>query len=225
MATREQARKRQERMRANGPMETVRVAEIGERDGWVCGICQDSVRLVDPGLVYPHPLSPSIDHIQPVVFGGPNSRANVQITHLFCNMEKNAGTWHLPEYMRALLARRMDGTPIPEEVYRADRAELSRRVAARPYPIPGRERPAPNPERAEYMIMLKIIAGDVAADPRYGDPAERLNRFAARFGEEAVRRGGEWAKASHDRRVAREQRTLLAPDGARNVPAGGPDDR
>src|SRR5689334_21231610 len=118
MATRDQTRTRQARMRANGPVETIRVTEIGRRDSWICGICKDSDRLVDPALAYPHPLSPSIDHIQPVALGGPDSSANVHITHLFCNLEKHAGSWHRPEYMRPLLTQRFDGTPIPEEIYR-----------------------------------------------------------------------------------------------------------
>jgi hypothetical protein len=101
----------------------------------------------------------------------------------------------------------MDGTPIPEEIYREDRAELSRRVTARPYPIPRRERPAPNPERAEYMIMLRIVAGDVDPDPRYGDPAKRLDRFSAGSVRRLCAGGIEWAHASRDRRLAREQRT------------------
>lgn len=70
MATRDQRRKREEMMRANGPMETIRVADIGERDGWICRICKDSLRLVDAALAYPHTLSPSIDHILAVARGG-----------------------------------------------------------------------------------------------------------------------------------------------------------
>jgi hypothetical protein len=73
MATRDQARKRQDTMRANGPIEAIRVAEIGSRDGWTCGICRDAERPVTAALAYPHPLSPSLDHIQPVASGGPHS--------------------------------------------------------------------------------------------------------------------------------------------------------
>jgi hypothetical protein len=31
-------------MRANGPVESFTAAEVGKRDGWVCGICQDVTR-------------------------------------------------------------------------------------------------------------------------------------------------------------------------------------
>ena len=53
----------QDRMRKAGPVEAFTADEIGHRDGWVCGVCQDSARLVDPSPGAPRALSPSIDHI------------------------------------------------------------------------------------------------------------------------------------------------------------------
>src|ERR1700741_5232706 len=103
-------------MRANGPIESFTVAKIGERDGWVYGVCLDPVRLVElppelrrvdlkvleaefvsPGedigvyeeRVQRRPLSASIDHIVSTAAGGTHTRSNAQITHLFCNLHKN----------------------------------------------------------------------------------------------------------------------------------------
>jgi hypothetical protein len=132
------------------------VTEVGERDRWVCGLCQDTGRLVDPSPDATRALSPSIDHIVTVSDGGTHTRDNVRITHLWCNTERNNGKPPSPEYMRAQLTQLLDGTPIPEELYRNSRW------------------PWPASPRIEYMIALQIEAGRVAADPRYGDPATRL---------------------------------------------------
>lgn len=59
---------------------------VGERDGWKCGICH---RKVDRARVYPHPRSPSLDHVIPQSEGGPHTYANVRISHLFCNISRS----------------------------------------------------------------------------------------------------------------------------------------
>lgn len=59
--------------------------EIFERDGWVCQICLDPI---DPSITWPHPMSASLDHIEPVSRGGEHSRANAQASHLTCNVRK-----------------------------------------------------------------------------------------------------------------------------------------
>jgi hypothetical protein len=56
--------------------------KIGDRDGWRCGICS---RKVDRTLPYPHPRSPSLDHIVPLSQHGKHVYANVRISHLTCN--------------------------------------------------------------------------------------------------------------------------------------------
>ena len=66
--------------------EPYRFAEIAERDGWVCGICDAPV---DPSLTHPAPASGSIDHIVPLSRGGADTRANVQLAHLGCNWRKS----------------------------------------------------------------------------------------------------------------------------------------
>ena len=54
----------------------------------VCGICGQPV---DKKLKYPHPMSPSIDHIIPLEKGGhPSDLANLQLAHLYCNRQKAA---------------------------------------------------------------------------------------------------------------------------------------
>ena len=60
---------------------------VFERDGWVCQICG---RKINRRLKYPNPHSGSIDHIVPLSKGGSDAPANVQATHLRCNVGKNA---------------------------------------------------------------------------------------------------------------------------------------
>ena len=53
----------------------------------ICGICG---KPVDHSLKYPHPMSPTIDHIIPVAKGGhPSSLSNLQISHMGCNRQKS----------------------------------------------------------------------------------------------------------------------------------------
>jgi hypothetical protein len=73
-----------------------RVLRIAKRDAWVCGICGKGVV---QALVYPHPYSPSIDHIVPVSMGGSNRRDNVRLAHLMCNVERGDGSHPTRRYM------------------------------------------------------------------------------------------------------------------------------
>jgi hypothetical protein len=59
--------------------------EVGDRDGWVCGVCEEPV---DRTLEYPDLLSPSLDHVVPLSRLGPHTYENCQISHLLCNMDK-----------------------------------------------------------------------------------------------------------------------------------------
>lgn len=53
----------------------------------VCGICGNPV---DFGFKFPHPLSPTIDHIIPVAKGGhPSDMSNLQLAHMTCNRQKS----------------------------------------------------------------------------------------------------------------------------------------
>ena len=52
-----------------------------------CGICGAPV---DFSYTYPHPLSPTVDHIIPVSKGGhPTDLSNLQLAHRYCNREKS----------------------------------------------------------------------------------------------------------------------------------------
>jgi hypothetical protein len=110
----------------------------------------------------------------PVSHGGTHTRGNVQISHWFCNQEKNAyrpdGSAESAEFMRAELARRLYGTPVPEALWRAKFSRWS--------------------SRHEYMLALLIELGDVAAEPGSEPAGSRLRRIARARGiaEEAFQR-------------------------------------
>ena len=51
-----------------------------------CGICG---KPVDKSIRYPHPMSPCVDHIIPIVRGGhPSDMENLQLAHWTCNRQK-----------------------------------------------------------------------------------------------------------------------------------------
>ena len=53
----------------------------------ICGICG---KPVDHNYKYPHPLSPTVDHIIPVSKGGhPSDLSNLQLAHRCCNRQKS----------------------------------------------------------------------------------------------------------------------------------------
>lgn len=53
----------------------------------ICGICG---KPVDFSYKYPHPLSPTVDHIVPIAKGGhPSDIDNLQLAHRCCNREKS----------------------------------------------------------------------------------------------------------------------------------------
>ena len=60
--------------------------EIAERDNWRCHIC--AARVLDKP--WPHPRSASIDHLVPLSAGGDDTKANVGLACLRCNLRKGA---------------------------------------------------------------------------------------------------------------------------------------
>jgi 5-methylcytosine-specific restriction endonuclease McrA len=60
-------------------------AEILERDGWVCQLCEEPI---DQALRYPDQRSRSIDHVVPLTLGGDDTAPNKQAAHLGCNISK-----------------------------------------------------------------------------------------------------------------------------------------
>lgn len=142
-AKRAQDRRRRERMRANGPVEHFTQAEIAERDGWICGICQDPV---DRVRQHPDPRAPSIDHIRTVASGGTHTRDNVRLTHWGCNHERsdsaelNIAT---AERIKALLLQRN-----PELQAEADKFD--------PEAMVRRSRQRQSPARYRFALARRI---------------------------------------------------------------------
>lgn len=83
------ADQRRRALKLGATVEKFEPIEVFERDGWLCGICGS---FVDATLIWPHPQSPSLDHVIPLSRGGPHSRANTQLAHLSCNVKKGART-------------------------------------------------------------------------------------------------------------------------------------
>lgn len=107
LENKEKERKRRKRYRLNNPhidrehnqrrrawkkgaiVEKFSNLDIYKRDKWKCGICGGKV---NKHLKYPHPLSPSLDHIVPLSRGGSHIPENVQLAHLRCNLSKGSKT-------------------------------------------------------------------------------------------------------------------------------------
>lgn len=56
-----------------------------ERDGNDCRLCGAGI---DLSLVYPDPMSRSVDHVLPRSLGGTESVANLRLAHLICNIKR-----------------------------------------------------------------------------------------------------------------------------------------
>jgi hypothetical protein len=67
-------------------VEDVSLDYIGNRDKWICHLCNQKI---DKTLTGRNPLMPSLDHVLPLSKGGEHSNKNVRISHLRCNLKKN----------------------------------------------------------------------------------------------------------------------------------------
>lgn len=67
-----------------------RLKRVGERDGWVCGLCGERV---DRRCKWPHDRAPTVDHIVPVSKGGVDEMWNLQVAHWGCNRRKRDASW------------------------------------------------------------------------------------------------------------------------------------
>lgn len=75
------------RARAYGvEYEPINPLEIYERDGWICHICTDPIRRVPGNEVDIDGWS--LDHVIPMVHGGPHLKWNVAASHWGCNVLK-----------------------------------------------------------------------------------------------------------------------------------------
>jgi len=81
------AQRRRRAAKAAAPVTPVDELAVFERDGWGCQLCGEPV---DPLLVYPDPMSKSLDHVVPLARGGGHSPENSQLAHLVCNLRKGA---------------------------------------------------------------------------------------------------------------------------------------
>lgn len=62
------------------------LADIRQRDASRCHLCGKRVG----EKAWPHPMSPSLDHVVPLSKGGAHDPDNVKLAHLRCNVEKGA---------------------------------------------------------------------------------------------------------------------------------------
>lgn len=70
---------------ASAEIEDIDPLAVYERDRYRCGLCGGPI---DMSTQKPHPRSPTIDHILPLVHGGSHTYANVQAAHFMCNSTK-----------------------------------------------------------------------------------------------------------------------------------------
>lgn len=80
-------------------VERIATTAVGNRDGWICGICHYPVGRTVP---FRHPSYPSVDHILPLSMGGPHTLDNVRIAHMACNVRRGAARGE--EHGRAIAA-------------------------------------------------------------------------------------------------------------------------
>lgn len=85
---RDRVRESVQRRRANRlsrEHETIDHAAVFERDQFTCQLCGDPIAMAEK---FPHPLSPSIDHVVALNRGGAHLYSNVQAAHFYCNTSK-----------------------------------------------------------------------------------------------------------------------------------------
>lgn len=84
-ARRDRYHRRRAQKKAASTGEPVLLAAIAERDGWRCSL---RPRPVDPAVIWPDSMSPSLDHRMPLSKGGAHDPSNVYLAHLGCNSSK-----------------------------------------------------------------------------------------------------------------------------------------
>ena len=93
---RKKRQRREALLRGASIIENIDIAVVASRDKWVCQICH---KRVSQSLKFPHPLSPSLDHVIPITEGGNHTYQNVALAHLRCNGIK--GNFHnFPQQQR-----------------------------------------------------------------------------------------------------------------------------
>jgi endogenous inhibitor of DNA gyrase (YacG/DUF329 family) len=79
---------RARRLRHSETWDGVTDEQIFERDGWQCLIPGCDRGLLRRDLMWPDPLSPSIDHIVPLSRGGTDAAPNKRAAHATCNIRR-----------------------------------------------------------------------------------------------------------------------------------------
>ncbi len=83
----------------------------------ICGICG---KPVDFTLRFPHPLSPTVDHILPVAKGGhPSDIDNLQLAHWTCNRQKSDKLFQVKKQQTDTLSNRVLPQSMDWKTYRA----------------------------------------------------------------------------------------------------------
>jgi hypothetical protein len=75
--------------KASGEFEKIDRDMVFERDDYECKLC---MKPLDMSAKFPHPLSPTLDHIQPLSKGGHHLYVNLQAAHFRCNTAKGDRT-------------------------------------------------------------------------------------------------------------------------------------
>jgi len=81
--------RRRARIQQSPRIEKIDRAAIFLRDHWICQLCQARV---NPALKYPHPGSPTLDHVIPLAEGGHHTSQNLVLAHSRCNISKRNRT-------------------------------------------------------------------------------------------------------------------------------------
>lgn len=84
-ARRKANKRKRNALKRGAESEAIVDVEVYDRDGWLCGICTEPVAR---SLVWPDPMSVSLDHVIPLSRGGAHVLDNVQCAHLSCNVRK-----------------------------------------------------------------------------------------------------------------------------------------
>lgn len=106
---------------AGGQPKDYTLAEVFERDGWMCWVCRMPI---DPTARSPHPGSITIDHVIEIVGrGGLDIAANVRAAHRYCNQDRPSVPHTDPVKAAAELERLRRQVP--------DAARVQRILAAR----------------------------------------------------------------------------------------------
>lgn len=108
--------------------------KVGDRDGWICGFCRTSV---DRTLKWPHPRSPSTDHILWAGWGvgGTDDLSNLRVAHLACNMRNVPKV--LPVRPTRYHRERAGLAHLTDEEWQAERLRrLAAAIENPPVPVP-----------------------------------------------------------------------------------------